>query len=301
MGSLARGSPSDRGTASPSRLQMSTANVPAAPTRAAATPSPPPASDTLDSLLARAAQAVAEDSHQQQPTQAPAAAAAALERPGTAPVHTSSPARSAAISLAALALPRSGLGTLPGAKDSPRAQQLFQNFAASTPRAALGGGEAGGKAGAAVARPSTPSFQPLPNDRPTTAMADFSIKSGVYSAAWGAAAADEGEAQGDGAAAQASGPLAPPRRPYPRPPATAPPKADGKDRLLAGPRDGPANFGILTSAFVAAAPKGARRGTGAWEGEGEDSGAPGGKAAPQLLADLLDAANLVTKAGLRWA
>ena len=293
---------------------MSTANVPAAP--APAPKQQPGGSDALDSLLARAAKAVAEDAAQQatpqqqqqqqnQEQQRPAAAAATpvAERPETAPAGGSParPARAAAISLAALQLPRPGSslgagGAVPGARDSPRAQELFQNFAGSTPRPALGGSEASNKAGGAGGagpRPCTPSFQPLsPCDRPATAAANFSIKSGVYSSADGAPAGTKRGKDGKNAAEPAAALLAPPRRPYPQPPSTAPAKANVKEAAGVLAQGALPTHGIMTSAFVAQPAKGA-------------AGEEGAGAAPLPLRDLLASAELASKAGLRcgklWA
>ncbi|GAB4820012.1 hypothetical protein N2152v2_007058 [Parachlorella kessleri] len=351
---------------SPSRLQMSTANVPAVPPKA-----PQPAlNDSLNSLLARAAKAVAEDEalqRQQQtasantsgagatpaaegsgatvatvealgskapsaessgtanatterPDAAPPAAegsgtgSASVERPTTAPTSLSrlASARSAAISLTALQSPRPATPTsVLGAKDSPRAQQLFQNFASSspagnstlpsTPRQPIGYNEAGNlgtpRGPAASQRPSTPSFQPVSINRPATAMADFGIMSGMNLSSKSL----------DGAKAANVG--APPavsslRQPYPVPPSTAP--AKGNTREIARRNSLPgglSTFGIMAGAFVAAPARNAasKAAQAAEEEELSDLSDPLRTAAMKamLQADLLASADVGNKPGLR--
>lgn len=329
------GSPGGRAspdpTRSPSRLQLSTANVPQAPPRAVQPAAAASSTDSLDSLLARAAKAVAEDAppavavaaapggaQQAQQEAAPAApsavqtaaggtAAAAAPaaaprdppagspaplRPGTAPV------RSAAVSLAALQLgPRSAApGALAGAaRDSPR---VFENFAAASPcggtpwagaaspsHLGVGARASAAEPGGHQPRPATPSFQPVSFNRPATAAGDFSIK-----ASGSEAAAQEGRSGGGPAAAGAGRPAAL-RSPYPVPPSTAPAKAALAEVFREpGRKDGLPSYGIMPGTFVAAAPPAGARG---------EEAAVATALQPLLQADVLAAAQLGTRAGLR--
>lgn len=315
VGSPKRSTP-DR-ISSPSRLQMSTANVPLAPPKPPTEQQQAAASDSLQSLLARAAKAVAEDAAAAQQQQEPqegaasprrpgsgesAATQAEAERPATAPTRPG-PGR-APLQTPRLAAPTS----LPGARDSPQAALLFQNFAGAMPAA---GSPRGGNAAAPNGtrlngegskgpqqRPSTPSFQPISTNRPATAMPDFTIKSGMYNSGLGGEA---GQQAGSRAAAPATTALAPPRAPYPVPPSTAPAKADLHEAVAAAQNDGMSSFGIISGAFVAAAASGRAAGVGS-SGEIEEcTGEAQSKAAlrAMLQSDMLAAADIADKTGLR--
>lgn len=286
---------------SPSRLQLSTANVPNSPSQKDVTKT------SLNGLLARAAKAVAEDAMQAENSNDSAQQASSTDanrgdRPTIALGYPANgvPIRSAAVSLSTLT-PQSSAIVANLNKNSPCINQLFQNFTGSVSVRYSPAGSPTAQQGDSSSRfassskfdsnsqqqgqrPSTPSVQPVGTNRPATAMAHVSINT---RSALGSkpVTGDANEQASRDSEANNTNLL---KSSYPLPPSTAPAKAVGLS-IKSVERS---KFGLLSAAFVAAPKKKTSSDTGA-----DDDAATREEAS--LLANMLASINLAGKAGIR--